>query len=303
MSYPKRFYDYNTFLKEKFGEKVHKISLDAGFTCPNRDGTVGTRGCIYCDNASFSPACREHRRDLARQIEAGMEMGKKRKAQKFIAYFQAYTNTYAPVEVLEKLYREALAYPGIVGLSIGTRPDAVDPEKIHLLESLARETFVSLEYGVQSIYNDTLQKIERGHTYEAFREAMRWSVHRGIHICAHLMLGFPWETRDQMLAMASEMNRVGVHGIKLHNLLVIRGTALAQMYEAAPFPLLSQEEYVCLVCDFLERLDSRIVCERVHANAPSEYLLAPCWNPTSGSVVDAVTAELVRRNTQQGFLT
>ena len=300
MSYPKRFYDYNTFLRQKFGEKVYKISLDAGFTCPNRDGTKGTQGCIYCNNESFSPAHRSLKEDLEKQILEGMEMGRRFKAKKFLAYFQAFTNTYAEVSFLEKLYSRVLQYPEIAGIVIGTRPDAVDLEKLQMLQEFSKKTFVSLEYGVQSINNDTLRQINRGHTYESFLEAMEWSKGRSIHLCAHIMFGFPGEGKEQILQTAREMNRVGIDGIKIHNLLVVKDTMLAEIYKQSTFPLPGFEEYIDLVCDFLEHLDSRIVCERLHANAPEQYLIAPRWNKSPAQIVDAITAELKRRDSHQG---
>ncbi len=300
MQQEKRFYDYNTFLRKKFGEKVYKISLDAGFTCPNRDGTVGVGGCIYCNNASFSPAVNYGKVALDQQIQKGMSMGEKFKARKFIAYFQAYTNTYASVTQLEQIYSQVLKYPEIVGIAIGTRPDAVDIEKLEFLESLGKKIFVSIEYGVQSINNNILEWIHRGHKYEDFLKVMEYSQNRGLHICCHLMLGFPHQNKEEVLDTALEMNRLGVQGIKLHNLLVVRDTLLAKIYEEKPFPLIEFKDYLNLVCDFLERLDTNIVCERLHATAPTEYLIAPHW-PLSIQMNHAVTQEFVRRGTYQGI--
>ncbi len=298
--YSKRFYDYNTFLRQKFGEKVYKISLDAGFTCPNRDGSKGREGCIYCNNASFSPAHRSPGEDLEQQILQGIKAGKNFKAKKFLAYFQAFTNTYAEVSSLEKLYKRALQFPDIVGLVIGTRPDAIDLEKLQMIEKIAEKTFVSIEYGMQSINNSTLEKINRGHTYESFLQAMEWSKGRGIHLCAHIMLGFPGESKDQIVKTAKEMNHIGVNGIKLHNLLVVKDTPLAKIYEKNFFPLLSFEEYISLVCDFLEFLNDTIVCERLYANTPEEYLVAPQWNKSPSQVIDAIVTELKQRESYQG---
>ncbi len=299
----KYFYDYNTFLREKFGEKVYKICLNAGFTCPNRDGTLGTNGCIYCNNASFSPSISYHNQDIHQQIREGIAIGQKYKANKFIAYFQPYTNTYAPVEKLEYIYQQVLQYPEIVGIAIGTRPDAVDSEKINLLAKLAQKTFISIEYGVQSIYDDTLKWIQRGHNYQSFLQAMAISQNKGLHLCAHLMIGFPQETKEQILATAAVMNQVGIQGIKLHNLLITKDTVLAQMYEKNPFPLLDFTEYVSLICDFLERLAPTIVCERLYANTSQEYLIAPSWPAIrGGQMSDAVNQELKRRESYQGRL-
>jgi radical SAM protein (TIGR01212 family) len=301
--HPKRFYDYNTFLHEKFGGKVYKICLDAGFTCPNRDGKRGVGGCIYCNNASFSPGARLADTPIHEQIAAGMAVGRNRfKAEKFIAYFQAFTNTYAPLERLRELYSQVLVYPEVVGLAIGTRPDAVDTDKIALLAELAQNKFVSLEYGVQSMHDATLAWIRRGHTYGDFVAAMDWTRGRGIHVCAHVMLGFPCETRAGMVCLADEMTRVGIAAIKIHNLIVTRDTPLAQIYAQEPFPLFAYDEYVELVCDFLEHLSPVIVVERLCATTPDEYLIAPRWHKSPGQLSQDVSKCLLARNSYQGRL-
>lgn len=303
LRYPKRYKDYNTFLQEKFGEKVYKIAVDAGFTCPNRDGTVGVGGCIYCNNASFSPMARQEKHSLAEQIRLGMEVGRTRfKAKKFLAYFQAYTNTYATVAHLNDVYRQVLDYPEVAGIIIGTRPDAVDAEKLGLLQTLARDKFVSIEYGVQSVYNATLQWINRGHTYEDFVKAMELTRGRGIHIGAHIMLGFPHETRAQMLAMAARMNEACIDAIKIHNLLITRDTVLEGLYARQPFPVFAYEEYVELVCDFLERLEGHVAVERLCATTTRAFLIAPDWKKSAGALANDVTKNLARRNSYQGKL-
>lgn len=299
----KRFYDYKTFLHSKFGEKVYKISVDAGFTCPNIDGTVARGGCIYCNNRSFSPAVHLQNLSIAEQLQSSMgKMRRRFKAKKFLAYFQPHTNTHAPVSQLENIYAQALEQPDIVGLVIGTRPDAVDEEKLGLLQQLAQDVFVSIEYGMQSVNNRTLAWINRGHTYEAFVDAVRSTQNRGLYICAHVMLGFPTETKQEMLAMAKQMNHIGIHGIKLHNLLVTRGTLLAKMYTQKPFPLFTYNEYIELVCDFLERLEPGIVVERLFATTPPEYLLAPVWEKMPQQITNDIVQTLIARNSYQGRL-
>lgn len=297
----KRFYDYNTYLQQKFAAKVYKICLDAGFTCPNRDGSKGVGGCIYCNNESFSPGARQRAASIAEQMAAGMASGRLRfKAGKFIAYFQAFTNTYAPVARLRELYGQALAFADVVGLAVGTRPDAVDGDKIALLAQLAQQYFVSIEYGVQSMCDETLRWINRGHTYADFLAAMDITRGRGIHVCAHVMLGFPGETREQMLQMAGAMSDAGIDAIKIHNLIITRDTSLERIYASHPFPVFAYDEYVELVCDFLERLSPDIVVERLCAVTPEQYLVAPRWQRSPGQLSSDVTARLLARNSHQG---
>ena len=299
--FAKRFYDYNSFLKYKFGQKIYKISLDAGFSCPNIDGTKGYGGCIYCNNKSFSPAHRYRDISLKDQIEIGKKVGKRYKAKKFIAYFQAHTNTHANVEKLEKIYQQVLQDDDIVGIAIGTRPEAVNKEKIELLQSIAEKYFVSIEYGVQSINNDTLKWINRQHTYQDFEKAMKLTTGKDIHICAHIMLGFPNENRKQIIETSSKMNRIGINGIKLHNLLITKDTELEKLYQKEKFHLFGFEDYVKLVCDFVERLSPKIVCERLYANTSDDFLIAPKWNKSSVQILDAIVNEFKQRNSFQGF--
>jgi hypothetical protein len=294
----KNFLDYSSFLLQKFGEKVQKISVDAGFTCPNIDGKVGRGGCIYCNNKSFS-FCAGSLLTVSQQIEAKIQTSSK--VKKFLVYFQPYTNTYASVERLSEIYTQALQYDSVVGICIGTRPDEVDPTKIQLLQNLARKKFVSIEYGLQSIYNRTLEWIHRGHTYETFLHAMEITKNKGIHICAHVMLGFPTETKEQQLNMAYAINRACVDGIKIHNLLITKDTALEKMYALSPFPLLEYPEYLELVCDFLERLCPTIVIERLFATTPPHYLIGPNWKKSGTQIVDDIDRTLKKRGTCQGF--
>ena len=300
MRFPKRFYDYNSFLRQRFGEKVYKISLDAGFSCPNIDGTVARGGCSYCNQKSFSPAARSGYASLEEQLAAGIMAGKKFKAQKFIAYLQAGSNTHAAVARLEEVYRKILQHSQIVGLAIGTRPDAVDADKIALLQQLAQESFIAVEYGVQTKNDKILAAINRRHCYCDFVTAVAATTGRGIHICAHLLLGLPGDCREDILATAGEMNRLGVDGVKLHNLLITTATPLAQDYCRNPFPLLEFDEYVALACDFIERLAPEIVVERLFATTPSQYLIAPQWQKSPAQMTDAIVAELRRRDSFQG---
>lgn len=288
-------------MKDLYGTPVYKVNVDAGFTCPNRDGSIAVGGCIYCNNDSFRPVACTSASSLNDQISKGIPYLRSRyAAEKFIVYFQPYTNTYASVDILERLYREALAHPGVVGLAIGTRPDCVDEEKIALLEELARDRFVLVEYGLQSIHDRTLAFINRGHDFAAFRGALELTRGRGIRIGAHLILGFPTETREDMLAMADAMSGLPVEFLKIHQLQVVRDTALAAFYAEKPFPAFGYEEYLLLLADFLERLNPGVVLQRLFAAAPDDILIAPVWNKTRSEFLIDLDRLLEARGVVQG---
>ena len=298
---PERFHSYNKWLKARFGERVYKVIVDAGFTCPNRDGTVAVGGCAYCNNNSFRPPSAIKTDPIRNQVRDGINYIRRRfQANKFIVYFQPFSNTYAETEYLRRLYTDALDHPEVVGLAIGTRPDCVDEEKIAMIEDIARHTFLSLEFGVESIYDDTLRRVNRGHDYETFLRAVRMTQGRSTHIGAHLILGFPWETREQWLAMAGEMSRVGIDALKIHHLHIVRGTALAAEYARRPFRLLEYEEYLDLLCDFVERLEPRIVIERLFGEAPRGLLIAPNWRRTKNEIVRDIQKKFEECNVRQG---
>jgi radical SAM protein (TIGR01212 family) len=299
----RRYNNYNSYLKEKFGCRVHKVSVDVGFTCPNRDGNVAIGGCIYCNNDSFVPSYAKSRVSLQDQIRTGMEYQKKRfKAEKFIIYFQAYTNTYDKIEKLEKLYREALDNENVVGLAIGTRSDCVDEEKIKLFDDLAKDWFVSIEYGIESIYDKTLEYMNRGHNYKSIIDAIRITKERGIHIGAHIIVGFPTEAKEEMLQMADEVSRLNIDFLKVHNLHIVKNTPLARMYAKDPFHLFNYQEYLDFITCFLERLAPNIVIERLFTDTPQDLLIAPRWNKTHTEILRGIDMELERRDTYQGRL-
>ena len=301
LSTPERFRSYNRWLQEIFGERVYKVIVDAGFTCPNRDGTVAVGGCAYCNNNSFRPPSAIKTDPIRDQVREGIEYIRKRfDAHKFIIYFQPFSNTYAETEYLRQLYHDALDHPEVVGLAIGTRPDCVDEEKIRMIDEIAQRIYVSLEFGVESIYDDTLRRVNRGHDYAAFLRAMQMTRGRSIHTGAHLILGFPWETRQQWLAMADEISRVGVEALKIHHLHIVRGTALAAEYARRPFPVLGYEEYLDLLCDFIERLDPKIVIERMFGEAPLDLLVAPNWHRTKNDLVLDIKRKFEARDIRQG---
>jgi radical SAM protein (TIGR01212 family) len=299
----KRYNSYNRYLREKFGCRVHKVSVDVGFTCPNRDGSVARGGCVYCNNESFVPPYARARFSLDRQIKTGMEYLRKRfKAQKFIIYFQAYTNTYDEVEKLEGLYREALEHDDVVGLAVGTRSDCIDEKKVKLFEELAKDWFVTVEYGIESIYDKTLEFMNRGHDYKSVVDAINLTRGRGIHIGAHIIAGFPTETEDEMLRMADEISQLNVDSLKIHNLHIVKNTPLARVYAKEPFHLFSYEEYVDFISRFLERLSPEIIVERLFTDTPQDLLISPQWNKTHTEILRGIERELERRNTYQGRL-
>lgn len=298
---PQRFRSYNRWLQEKFGERVYKVIVDGGFTCPNRDGTVAVGGCAYCNNNSFRPPSAIKTDPIRDQVLEGIEYIRKRfDAHKFIIYFQPFSNTYAETDYLQQMYTEAIDHPDVVGLAIGTRPDCVDEDKIRMIDEIAQRTFVSLEFGVESIYDATLKRVNRGHDYAAFLRAMDMTRGRSIHIGAHLILGFPWETRAQWLTMADEMSRVGIDALKIHHLHIVRGTALAAEYARQPFRVLGYEEYLDLLCEFVQRLDPNIVIERMFGEAPFGLLIAPTWRRTKNELVLDIKRIFEERDVRQG---
>jgi radical SAM protein (TIGR01212 family) len=296
----KRYNAFSEELKRLFGCRVHRISVDAGFTCPNRDGTVGTGGCIYCGGDGSGSYGIARNLPVAAQLEDGKEvMVRKYKAKKFIAYFQAFSNTYAPVERLRALYDEALAVEDIVGLIVGTRPDCLPPATLDLLAEYARRIWFWLEIGLQSTHDRTLQAINRGHDFAAFIAAVKRCQERGIRVCAHVIIGLPGETREEILATAGILDGLKVDGVKLHLLHVMRGTRLAEMYGRGEISVMERDDYVGLVCDFLELLDSRISIQRLTGDGGRD-LVAPLWSLAKFEALNAIDVELERRGTRQG---
>ena len=295
---------YNTFsaeLKRVFGCKVQRISVDAGFNCPNRDGTLDTEGCIFCGgqgSGSFGI-----RRDLhvAAQLEDGKEvMRRKYRAQKFIAYFQAYSNTYAPLEQLRSLFNEALTVSDMVGIVVATRPDCLPDAVLDYLSELSKQTYFWLELGVQTSCDKSLALINRHHDYACSVSAIERSKAHGLRVCAHVILGLPGETRQDMLATVEELNKLGVDGVKLHLLHVMRGTRLAELYARGEIELFDRDSYVGLVCDALERLDPAILIHRLTGDGGQDNLVAPLWSLKKFEVLNLIDAELARRGTRQG---
>jgi hypothetical protein len=295
----KRYVSFTDYLRQTFACRVHKICLDAGFTCPNRDGTVTTGGCIYCNNVSFSPGNR--RLSVTDQLEQGKHFLRKRyKAQKFIAYFQAYTNTYGDTHRLKSLYDEALASEDIVGLSIGTRPDCVPDAILDLLADYASRTHLWLELGLESSHDRTLARINRGHTVAAFDDAVRRAQQRGLRLCAHIILGLPGESTAAMVETARHLAALQLDAVKLHHLHIVRHTALEKMYRRGEVSLLSLDEYAALTVDCLEVLPPKMIIMRLMGDAPHSMLVAPSWSLHKQTVLRRIEQELEHRDTYQG---
>jgi uncharacterized protein len=296
------YYSLNYFFKQKFGRKIRKISLDAGLDCPNRDGTLGRGGCIFCDPESFSPSRRLHNPSLTTQMEEAMQPVLVRDStQNFIAYFQPASNTYGSPGQLRTFYEEAISHPRVAGLAIGTRPDCVPNEILDVLAEFSRRTFLIVEYGLQSSHNRSLAWMNRGHTYEAFLDAVRRSRERNLQIGVHLILGLPGETREEMLATARELSRLEIHSLKLHNLHAVKNTRLAELVKRGEVSLPGMAEYVGWVVDFLELTSPNVVIDRLCGNAPPEYLIGPTWCVNKAAVKRAVENEFRRRGTRQGI--
>lgn len=301
----KRYNDFSSHVKNTFSQRVQKVSIDAGFTCPNRDGSKGTGGCSYCNNATFKPSYCNLEVSVSDQIKKGISFFSKRyKSIEFLAYFQAYTNTYAPLDVLKRLYEEALDYPGVIGLVVSTRPDAVSDELLDYFEDLSKKVYVMLEFGLESHLNETLDRINRGHTFEESVHIIRETARRGINNCAHMILGLPGENKADIMEQARVVSELPVRNIKLHQLQIHKGTQLARDFGLNPenFTLYSAEEYVDLVVDYLELLNPAIIVERFISQAPPEMVIAPNWGLKNFEFVAKVEKRLAERNTWQGRL-
>jgi radical SAM protein (TIGR01212 family) len=297
-----RYYAYNQYLRHRFGQRIQKVSVDAGFTCPNVDGKVAIGGCTFCDNRSFSPSRRVRRQEIVAQIDDGIRRLKTRyRVEQFLAYFQPATNTYAPIERLRELYQSALEHPRVIGLAIGTRPDCVPDDVLDLLGTMASQTtYLSLELGVQTVHDRSLDWMNRGHHHDASVDAFGRARGRGFELCAHVMLGLPGETRDDMLATARELGRLGVDAVKIHNLYVVKGTVLADQLARGEVRLLERQEYVETVVDFLELLSPEVIIERVSGEAPPTYFIGPGWCLDKPAIRAAIDAEFARRDSWQG---
>jgi radical SAM protein (TIGR01212 family) len=297
----KRFYDLNTYFRNRYGERVHKISIDAGMNCPNRDGTISTGGCVFCNAKGSGTGNLAKGLSITQQLEQSKTPVIKRfKAHKFIAYFQSFTNTYAPFEQLKKMYNEALAVPDVIGLAIGTRPDCISGNVLDLLQTYAQRRLVWIEYGLQSAHDATLTQINRGHDVATFERAVHATTGRGILISAHAILGLPGESRIHMRQTADYIARLPIDGVKLHLLYVIKGTPLERLYRSGQYHCLQRDQYIDLVCDVIERLPDNMVIQRLTGDPHPHELAAPLWALEKNENVALIKQRLAERDTWQG---
>lgn len=297
----KRYNQYSAHLKNKFGVKVYKVTLDAGFSCPNRNGEISEGGCIFCDDGGSFSQAHSNLLSIEEQVEVGVKtLSEKFKAKKFMSYFQAFSNTYKPVNELEKIYKSALKHPDIVGLSIGTRPDCVDDQKLKLISEFKDDYYTWIEYGLQSIHDKTLKAINRGHDFDCFLKAYEKSKEVGLNVCAHVILNLPGETKEDMLKTAEKLAELKVDGVKIHMLCALQGTKLSNMYEQGEIEFMSEEDYIQTVCDFLEILPAETTIHRLAGNGLSKDLIAPQWLGKKFGCLNNIDRELERRNSYQG---
>ena len=298
-----RYNDFNSYLRKRFGCRVQKITIDAGFSCPNRDGTLSFGGCIYCDGKGSGTGAAHRGKSIKEQIQqAKPRLATRYKAKKFAAYFQAFTNTYAPCDTLRKRYDEALADSEVVGLSIGTRPDCIDEERLDLIEQYAATHMVWIEYGLQSMHNRTLEKINRGHTFEDFVRAVRMTQGRNILICAHVIVGLPLESKKDVLDTATAIAGLGVDGVKIHSLYILKETLLERVFRDGGCTVLDQETYVEWVVSFLERLPPGIIVQRLTGDPDPLSLIAPEWALNKQQTLSLIKKTMEARDTWQGKL-
>ena len=301
----RRFNSYTEHIRKTFGGRIQKVVVDAGFTCPNRDGTKGTGGCTYCDNNAFNPSYCHPREPIHFQIAKGIAFHevRYRRAQQYLVYFQPYSNTYAALPKLKMLYEEALSYPGVIGLVIGTRPDCVNDEILKYLQELSKRVYVQIEYGVESCYDKTLERINRQHGFELSKEMILKTSRLGIKTGAHFIFGLPGETKEMMLAAASEISELPLNSVKFHQLQIVKGTRMETDYQENPiyYHQFSLEEYVEFIVQFIEKLNPAIVIERFSGEVPPRYLHHSSWKLIRyDAVLRLIEAELERKATWQG---
>ena len=299
----KPYRDFSEYLSSRFPYKVQKISINAGFTCPNRDGSKGYGGCTYCNNQSFSPGYGKPTKSISLQLEDGIKFfSHKYPDMKYLAYFQSYTNTYDPIDSLIDKYEEALSYPDVVGLIVGTRPDCMPEKLLDYFETLSKKTFVMIEYGVESTLNKTLDRVNRLHSYEESENMIRKTAKKGIAVGAHMILGLPGETKDEILSHADKLSELPLTSIKLHQLQIIKGTIMSREYRVDPsaFNLFELDDYINMCVSFSERLNPEIYIERFTSQSPEKLLIAPEWGLKNYVVRDMIIKQFNERDTWQG---
>jgi radical SAM protein (TIGR01212 family) len=301
----KRYNDYSTYFKKKFSTRVQKIAVDAGFTCPNRDGTKGVGGCTYCNNNTFNPFYCEPEKSVTQQINEGIAFFEpKYKTQQYLVYFQAYSNTYGSFEILKKLWDEALSHPKVIGMVVGTRPDCINDQILDHLAILSKSFYIVLEFGIESTLDRTLELVNRCHTFADSVEAIRQSSERGIETGVHMILGLPGESRQEILHHASIVSTLPINTLKLHHLQIIKGTKMAKQYQQNPemFELFSAEEYIDFIVEFLKRLNPSIIVERFISESPAELLIAPKWGGLKNfEIVHRIEKQLLQSDSWQGM--
>lgn len=301
MEETKHYNDFSTWLRHQLGCKVQKISIDAGFSCPNRDGTLATGGCVFCDNKAFSPAYCRGNKSVKRQVEDGISFFKRKyNDMKYLAYFQAFTNTYAPVEHLKSLYEEALSVEDVVGIVIGTRPDCVSDDILNYLEELNRQTFMIVEYGIESTDNEMLKRINRGHTYECSVRAIERTKERDILVGGHVILGLPGMTEEDCIREVERLNNTQLDILKLHQLQVVKDTRLAEEYLEKPFKVFNIDEYIRLVATLIQHIRPDMILDRFISQSPAEMLIAPKWGIKNYEFANALDNYLAKNNIYQG---
>ena len=297
----KRYNAFSEHLKQKFGSKVYKITLDAGFSCPNRDGTISNTGCIFCDDGGSFSQAHSNLLSIEKQVETGVKtLSERFKAQKFMSYFQAFSNTYKPVKELEQIYTSSLQHPDIVGISIGTRPDCVDDEKLKLIQTFSKDYYTWIEYGLQTVHDKTLLKINRGHDYDCFlRSYEKTKEHSDINICLHVIVNL-FETYEEMLQTAKTISKLEPDGVKIHMLCALEGTKVAEMYRNGELSFMDEDEYVSTVCDFLEYLPPSTTIHRLAGNGLRTELVAPRWFGKKLDTLNRIDREFLKRDSRQG---
>lgn len=297
------FNAFGASLRRRFGGRVQRVSIDAGFTCPNVDGAVARGGCNFCDNRSFSPSRRVRLKRVSEQLRSGIQTvtARYKKVSGFLAYFQPATNTYAPVDQLEEVYEIALqSDPRVVGLAVGTRPDCVPDSVLQLFETLAKDHYLSVEYGMQTIHQPGLDWMNRAHTHEHLINAIDRSRNRGFECCVHVILGIPGETHEMMMETALEVGRLGFDAVKLHNLYAVEGTVMGDEVKAGKVQMMQRDDYVKTVVDFLERIPPTTVVERISGEAPASFLIEPKWCLEKSLLKTLIEEQFARRGTRQG---